>query len=188
MTSSLPLKIANVLAYLLFLGSSIYVVISPQPIYVVTSPQPIYEISPQPIYENIKQTYFTPTIWAFLVWPVIQILLLCTVVAGSISWAFPLLNILFAIFVIVWVNQYHTAAFVVSFFLVSCNNTILVTLPQEEHFLSLEEDVSFVRLSVAVCKAWSVVMFFLTAFEAFGVDATEHPDGIWTKILVFCAL
>jgi len=31
-------------------------------------------------------------------------------------------------------------------------------------------------------------LWFLTAFEAFGVDATKHHAGVWTKVFVFLAL
>ena len=182
MTSSLPLKIANVLAYLLFLGSSIYAV-----------------ISPQPIYENIKQTYFTPTIWAFLVWPIIHILLLGTViyqfvstrgkvvVVDGISWELPLLNILYATFVTAWANHHHTAALVSAFLVGYINSNIYWTI-KKEHPPQSAADELFIHLPFAVSEVWTVVTVYLTAFEAFGVDSTEHPDGFWTKAFVFFAL
>jgi len=45
------LKIVNVLAYFLFLGSNIYTVASPDGIYYTG-----------------KETYITPAPWAFLIW------------------------------------------------------------------------------------------------------------------------
>jgi len=187
MTSSqwkegLPLKIVNVAAYLLFLGSSIYTV-----------------VSPQSIYENIKQTYFTPTIWAFLVWPIIHILLLGTViyqfastrgkavVVDGISWEFPLLTILSAIFVVLWANHYHTAAFALCCFLEYIVGNIYWTLKKQFPPKSVADDL-FIHLPFSVFQAWFAVIGYLTVFEVFGVDATEGENGIWTNVFVFFAL
>ena len=59
----LLLKVVNVVVYLLFLGSNIYTV-----------------ASPQAVYGNIKQTFFTPASWAFFAWSIIHFLLLGTVI------------------------------------------------------------------------------------------------------------
>jgi hypothetical protein len=32
------------------------------------------------------------------------------------------------------------------------------------------------------------ILVILSAFEAFGTDASKHPPGVWTKIFVFLAL
>jgi hypothetical protein len=32
------------------------------------------------------------------------------------------------------------------------------------------------------------MLVVLTAFEAFGTDASEHPPSVWTKVFVFLAL
>lgn len=47
----IPLKLVNIIAYLLFLGSNIYTVASPDSVYF-----------------NRKETYLTPALWAFLIW------------------------------------------------------------------------------------------------------------------------
>jgi hypothetical protein len=176
------LKFVNVVAYFFFLESNIYTI-----------------VSPQPIYGNIKQTYFTPALWAFLVWPVIHSLLLGTivyqftsahakaVVVDGISWGFPLLTISYGIFVIVWANHNHTIAFVLALFLfyIACN--VSWTLKKEHPPKSMGDQL-FVHLPFSVWLAWTAVIVFLTAFEAFGVDATRDRDGGWTDFLVFLAL
>ena len=179
----LLLKIVNVLAYLLFLGSNVCIISPAQ----------------ESIYGNLKQTYFTPAIWAFLAWPIIQSLLLGTivyqftsahakeVVVDGISWGFPLLSTSYALFTIVWADHYHTIAFVLSLFLcyISCN--VSWTL-KKEHPPKSTGDELFVHLPFSLWHAWTAIMVFLTAFEAFGVDATKERDGFWTDFLVYVIL
>ena len=178
----LPLKIVSVFAYLLFLGSNIY----------IASP-------PQCIYGNIKQTYLTPSVRAFLVWPIIHILLFCNViyqftsaggkvvVAEEISWGSPLMAIVNAIFLVVWAHHYYTVAFVISLFLVYISVRIGWAIEKEYPPESMGNEL-LVPLPFVVWDAWIFVICCLTAFEAFGVDATEDIDGIWTKCCVFLVL
>ena len=178
----LSLKIINVLAYLLFLGSNVHTA-----------------FPPQSIYGNIKQTYFTPSVWAFLVWPIIHILLFGTViyqfasargkvaVVDGVSWGFPLMATLNAIFLEVWAHHYYTVAFVISLFLIYIGLHIEWTIEKEYPPESMSDEV-LVHLPFCVWNAWILVLCFLTAFETFGVDATEHIDGFWTDCLVFLIL
>ena len=176
------LKIVNVAAYLLFLGSSIYAA-----------------ISPLDMYGNIKQTYFTPAIWAFFAWPIIHLFLLGTIiyqftsadakalVVDGISWGFPLLTTSYAIFVVVWAHHEHALAFVFALFLcyISCN--IDLTL-KKEHLPKSMGDEFLVHLPFSMWYAWTVVVVFLTAFETFGVDAGKDRNGTWTNSLIFLVL
>lgn len=178
----LPLKTANVIAYLLFLGSNIYAL-----------------IPPQSVYENIKQTYLTPANWAFFVWPIIHILLLGTViyqfasargkivVVDGISWGFTLIATLSAIFVTVRVNHHYTLAFVLSLFIVYISFKI-GRIIEKEHFSKSAGDRFFVHLPFFLWYGWAIVLSFLTVFEAFGVDATKHEDGGGTQFCVFLIL
>ena len=178
------LKVANVLAYLLFLVSNIYTV----------NP-------PQLTYENINngETYFTPSIWAFSVWPIIHILLLCpiiysfasdhgkAVVIDGISWEFPLLTVLYAIFVTVRADHNQTVAFVASFFLAYVGRSIFFVVRRKDTPKSVGEQC-FIIFPFSACQAWNAFLLCLTAFEAFGVDATAHEDGFWTRLFVILAL
>jgi hypothetical protein len=49
-------------------------------------------------------------------------------------------------------------------------------------------DELFIHLPFSLWHGWTTVLVFLTAFAAFGVDATTHPPHIWTKVFVFLAL
>ena len=178
------LKTVNVLAYLLFLMSHIYVTIFPQLIYENA---------------NVKETYFTPDVLAFFVWPFIHILLLCTIVYSfasdhgktvmidGISWEFPLFTVLFAIFVTVRASHNQNATFFTSFFLNYVGFSLYATL-MKDHSLWSTRGQFFVLLPFSACQAWNAFLFCLTAFEAFGVDATENNSGIGTGFVVVFAL
>lgn len=178
----LLLKIVNVLVYFLFLGSNIYTV-----------------ASPHSIYGHLKETYFTPSNWAFFAWSIIHFLLLGTIVyqftsahaktviIDGISWRFPLVAILNAVFVTVWANHNYIAAFIVSLF-VSAIVTHIYYIVKKNHSSESVGDELFIHLPFSMWHGWTTVIVFLTAFDAFGVDASKHHAGIWTKVFVFLAL
>lgn len=176
------LKLINVVVYFLFLGSNIYTV-----------------ATPHTIYGGIKQTYFTPANWAFFVWSLIHLLLLGTiiyqftsahakaVIIDGVSWRFPLLAVLNAVLIGVWANHHYIAAFILSLFVSSVVSHIYYVV-KKNHNSEAVGDELFVHLPFSLWHGWTVVIVFLTAFEAFGVDATKHHAGIWTKVFVFLAL
>ncbi|CAL1708106.1 unnamed protein product [Somion occarium] len=132
----------------------------------------IYSVAgPQDIYVSGKQTYLTPAPWAFGIWSIIHLLLLGTIIyqftesgkqiiIDGISWRFPLLGLLNSIYVNFW--KFHE--------------------PQ-----NLADEL-FVHLPFSLYHGWTTVLVVLTAFEAFGNDATTERAGVWTKIFVFLAL
>jgi hypothetical protein len=179
----LLLKIVNVIVYALFLGSNIYTV-----------------ASPHSIYGNIKQTYFTPAIWAFFAWSIIHFLLLGTVVyqftsvhakavvIDGISWRFPLLAILNAVLVGVWSQHHYIAAFILALLVSSTVSNIYYVVKKNHSSESLGDEL-FVHLPFSMWHGWATVIVLLTAFEAFGVDANKHHHpGVWTEVFVFLAL
>jgi len=175
------LKIVNVILYFVFLGSNIYTV-----------------ASPTGIYYNSKLTYITPASWAFLIWSVIHILLLGTVIyqffAGGkrtiidgVSWRFPLLIILNAIYVNVWAKQQYIVAFILALF-VSSTVTHIYYIVKKHHSSQSTADEVFIHLPFSLWHGWTTVLVVLTAFEAFGVNALEEHAGVWTKVFVFLGL
>ena len=148
---------------------------------------------------NIKETYLTPDILAFSVWPFIHILLLCTIIytfasdrgkyvmIDGISWEFPLFTVLLAIFVIVRASHNQIATFFTSFFVTYIGFSLYSTLKKGFAIQSAAEQF-FIVLPFSACHAWNTFLLCLTAFEAFGVDAIEHHDGIGTRLLVVFAL
>jgi hypothetical protein len=175
------LKIVNIIVYLLFLGSNIYTV-----------------ASPHGVYYHGKETYITPAPWAFLIWSLIHLLLLGTmiyqffpegkrVIIDGISWRFPLLAVLNAIYVNLWSTKHYIIAFVFALF-VSSTVTHIYYIVKKYHVPENTSDELFVHLPFSLYHGWTTVLVILTAFEAFGVNKLHHPPGIWTKVFVFLAL
>jgi hypothetical protein len=174
------LKIINILVYFLFLGSNIYTVAAPHDIYYVG-----------------KATYVTPAPWAFLIWTLVHLLLLGTIVfqftepgkkviIDGISWRFPLLGVLNAVYVNLWATQHYIVAFIFAL-LVSSTVTHIYYIVKKYHSPTSTGDEIFVHLPFSLYHGWTTVLVILTAFEAFGVDARYHPAGVWTKVFVFLA-
>ncbi|KAJ3490918.1 hypothetical protein NLI96_g1077 [Meripilus lineatus] len=175
------LKIINVLVYFLFLGSNLYTV-----------------AGPKHIYTSGKETYITPAPWAFLIWSLIHLLLLGTiiyqffeggkqVIIDEISWRFPLLAVLNAVYVNLWVNHYYVWAFVFALFVSSAVTHIYYIVKKFHEPQSVADEV-FIHLPFSLYHGWTTVLVVLTAFEAFGNDALEKRAGVWTKVFVFLAL
>jgi len=176
------IKVVNVLVYLLFLGSNIYTA-----------------ASPSGIYSNVKQTFLTPASWAFLIWSLIHLLLLGTiiyqftsahakaVIVDGISWRFALLAILNAIFVHLWATHHYIMAFVFSLFVASTVSHIYYIVKKHHTPESIADEL-FIHLPFSLYHGWTTVLVLLSAFEAFGADASAHHAGIWTKVFVFLAL
>jgi len=175
------LKLLNVVVYFVFLGSNISTV-----------------FVPYNAYEHGKQTYITPSPWAFVIWSLIHLLLLGTifyqfspegkrVIIDGISWRFALLGVLNAIYVNLWSSKHHVIAFIFAL-LVSSSVTHIYYVVKKFHPPSSNFDELFVHLPFSLWHGWTTVLVVLTAFEAFGTDALEHPPGVWTKVFVFLAL
>jgi hypothetical protein len=175
------LKIVNIVVYFLFLGSNIYTV-----------------AAPSEIYYNGKETYITPAPWAFFIWSLIHLLLLGTiiyqffpggkrVIVDGISWRFPLLGVLNAIYVNLWSTHHYVVAFIFSLLVSSCVSHIYYSV-KKHHSASSAADELFVHLPFSLYHGWTTVLVVLTAFEAFGVSAVTERAGVWTKVFVFLGL
>jgi len=173
------LKIVNVLVYFLFLGSN------------------IYTVSSGAVHYGGKETYITPAPWAFTIWSLIHLLLLGTVIyqftaAGKsvvidgISWRFPLLVVLNAVYVNFWAKSYYIVAFIFSLF-VSSAVTHIYYVVKKYHLAESLADEIFVHLPFSLYHGWTTVLVVITAFQAFGISASHHA-GVWTKVFVFLAL
>ncbi|KAJ3571002.1 hypothetical protein NP233_g4040 [Leucocoprinus birnbaumii] len=175
------LKIVNIIVYLVFLGSNIYTVAAPQGIYF-----------------HGKETYISPASWAFLIWSLIHILLLGTiiyqffpqgkrVIIDGVSWRFPLLAALNAIYVNLWATRHYIIAFIFALF-VSSAVTHIYYIVKKYHVAENLSDELFVHLPFSLYHGWTTVLVVITAFEAFGVNKLEQKAGVWTDVFVFLAL
>jgi len=175
------LKTVNVVVYFLFLGSNIYTV-----------------AGPGDVYDSTKETYLTPSSWTFLIWSLVHFLLLGLIfyqftnagkvlIIDGIGWRFPLLAVLNAIYVSVWAHGYYVVAFICVFFVSSAVSHIYLTINKHRWSVGLAGEL-FVHLPFSLYHGWTVVLVWLTAFEAFGVNAATHTPKFWTKLFVFLAL
>jgi hypothetical protein len=131
--------VTNVIVYFLFLGSNVYSVAGPSSPYV-----------------HGKETYITPSPWAFSIWSLIHLLLLGTViyqftsngkavVIDGIGWRFPLLGVLNAVYVNVWSSGHYIIAFVLALF-VSSTVTHIYYVVKKYHEPNSTGDEVFVHL------------------------------------------
>jgi len=173
------LKVINVIAYIALTGSNIYNVAGPG-------------------YSSGKETYITPAPYAFYIWSIIHLLLLGYVIyqftptgkktiIDGVSWRFPLLLVLNAIYVNTWARGHHIVAFIFAL-LVSSTVSHIYWIVKKNHQRESLSDELFIHLPFSLYHGWTTVLVVITAFEAFGVNAHTHRAGIATKVLVFLAL
>lgn len=174
------LKIVNVLAYLFLTGSNIYTVAGPS-----------YP------YGSGKETYVTPAPYAFYIWSLIHLLLLGYIIyqffpqgkktiIDGVSWRFPLLLVLNAIYVNVWSHGHYVVAFIFAL-LVSSAVSHIYWVIKKTHASESTADELFIHLPFGLYHGWTTVLIVVTAFEAFGVNALHTRAGIATKVLAFLA-
>lgn len=180
-TDDILLKIVNIIVYVVFLGSNVYTVAVPYDIYF-----------------SGRETYITPAPWAYLIWSLIHLLLLGTVIyqftpsgkkviIDGISWRFPLLGVLNAIYVYLWASHHYAVAFIFALF-VSSAVTHIYYIVKKFHAPANTGDEVFVHLPFSLYHGWTTVLVITTAFDAFGVNALTHPAGVWTKVFVFLGM
>ncbi|KAH7098289.1 hypothetical protein BKA62DRAFT_713651 [Auriculariales sp. MPI-PUGE-AT-0066] len=178
-TDGLFLKIVNVIVYFTLLGSNIYAVAGPGPL-------------------GGRESYFTPAPYAFGVWGLIHLLLLGTiiyqftasgkaVVIDGIGWRFPLLGVLNSIYINLWAHEHYIWAWIFALFVSSTVSHMYYSVKKHHHTENWADEV-FVHLPFGLYHGWTTVLVLLTAFEAFGVDATTTKAGVFTKIFVFLGL
>jgi len=175
------IKIANVLVYLLFLGSNIFAV-----------------IGPDSVYWGGKETYLTPARYVFTIWTVIHVLLFGTViyqffpqgqlvVVDTLGWSFAIIALVNTAFLHLWIERLDLFAFIAALVVSSLLTDIYYRIKQNHNPANVNDEL-WVHLPFSLWHGWSVFLIFLTGFQAFGVNAATHPPGILTKIFVFIAL
>jgi len=175
------LKIVNIIVYIVFLGSNIYSIAGREKVYV-----------------GGKETYFTPAPWAFVIWTIIHLLLLGYIIyqffpqgkrtiIDGVSWRFPLLAVLTAVYVNTRVHVHYIVAFIFALLVSSCVSHIYYVVKKHHAGESINDEL-WVHLPFSLYHGFTTVLIILSLFEAFGVDALHKPAGIWTKIFVFLGL
>ncbi|CAE6433001.1 unnamed protein product [Rhizoctonia solani] len=172
------LKIANVLAYFVLLGSNVY----------------IYTKSDGD-YRSGKETYFTPAPYAFGIWPVIHLLWLGLLVYQftengtktivEVGWKFPAVAISSAVYIYVWAKGNYTLAFM--FIYTASDWAVKLRKALNEHPSKGFHDGLWVRFLVSLFSGWVSILFVVVLFEAFGVASSE-PAGTATKGFVILGM
>lgn len=191
-TDNLPLKVSNIVSYLVFLGANGYGALGPNSSKWASGAQ---------------ETFVTPESWFFGVWGLVHFLLLGFVLfqftpsgyhptIEGVGWRFPILTILNALYAsFSTMNSDHPKsgrvwailAFVVMLLIAATVSTVfhqLKTSHKAKNFL----DFGLVHLPFSLWHGLSVVLAVIAGFGAFGVDAHSHKPGVASDILVFCAL
>ena len=95
--------------------------------------------------------------------------------------------VLNAIYVNLWANQHYVGSFIFALFVSSAVTHIYYIVRRNHASTSLGDEV-FVHLPFSLYHGWTTVLVVLSLFEAFGLDATTHRPGVWTKVFVFLGL
>jgi hypothetical protein len=175
------LKVVNVILYVGFSGSNIWSV-----------------AGPTHYYGYGKETYLTPATWTFGIWSLIHFLLLGTVIyqffdsgkkviIDAINWRLPLLILLNTFYINIWGHGHYVVAFIFSL-LVSSAVSHIYYIVKKHHAPENLHDELWIHLPFSVWHGFTTYLIFLTAFDAFGVNALHHHAGIFTKVFVFLSL
>ncbi|KAI6125037.1 hypothetical protein EDD16DRAFT_1559480 [Pisolithus croceorrhizus] len=139
-------------------------------------------ISPWDVYYSGKETYFTPASWSFFIWPLIHMLILGTciyqfsgrgkeVIIERIGWKLPLLDFLNAMYIYSWTIQEYRY-----------ENLANIQARSKRRSCATSATKFFLHLPFSLYHGWTVCLVFMSAFEAFGVNAVTEPADVWTKV------
>lgn len=185
---NLLLKVINIVTFLLFTGANSYGALPP-------------------FFEPQHYTYLSPEPWIYGTWGIIHTLLIGllfyqfteigyhTIIEG-VGWRFPLLAILTAIYggLSNSSSHDHTFSFVLSILAFVTILFVGATVSHIYRSIKIHHppktllDTVFVHIPFSLFHGFSVVLIFVAGFAAFGVDASSHPAGLFTKAFVFIAL
>lgn len=179
--AGVAIKILNVLVWIFFFGSNVYTALG----------------GPAAGYYSQKETYITPDAGTFWIWTVINVLFLGFVVfqffpAGIhcvdvIGWRFAGIGILQAIWIHLFIKHHYVVAFIFSLFVAMLVSHVYWDL-KNHHAPETWSDIAFIHLPFSFFHSYLIFLVVLSAFTAFGVDASSTPAGVATKALVIIAL
>ncbi|GAA5912752.1 hypothetical protein JCM6882_005779 [Rhodosporidiobolus microsporus] len=173
----LLLKVVNILAFVFLFSSNTYGAFQP--------------------HSAGRETYFTPASYVFYTWTAIDLLLLGYVIyqfvddshdsIHGVGWRFPLIAVLNAIYVHVYVTRHFIVAFIFSLLLASSVSTVYYSLSAHYKPRSMG-DVLFVHLPFSLWHAWSILTALISAFALFTHGHRHNSPSVITRVLVCIAV
>ncbi|GAA5837461.1 hypothetical protein JCM11251_002113 [Rhodosporidiobolus azoricus] len=170
----LLLKVVNILAFVFLFSSNTYGSFQP--------------------HHAGRETYFTPASYVFYT---CDVLLLGYVIyqfvdsshdsIHGVGWRFPLVAVLNAIFVHVYVTGHYIVAFIFAILLASSVSTIYYSLSAHYRPRNLG-DALFVHLPFSLWHAWSIVTVLISAFALFTHGHRHAHPSVISRILVIAAI
>ncbi|CAG7853321.1 SubName: Full=Uncharacterized protein {ECO:0000313/EMBL:CCA73459.1} [Serendipita indica DSM 11827] len=108
-------------------------------------------------------------------------------IIDGISWRFPLLAILYAIYVNVWSCGHDVIVFFLALFMRSAVSHIYYIVEEHHHGRNLGDEL-FVHVPFSLWRGWTTARISLTGVEAFGHDACACRADVWTTISFLVSL
>ncbi|KAG8994190.1 hypothetical protein FRB90_000516, partial [Tulasnella sp. 427] len=87
----------------------------------------------------------------------------------------------------VWSRGHYVVAFIFALFVSSAASHIYYIV-KKSHSAENVNDELWVHLPFSLWHGFTTFLIFVTAFEAFGVNAHRHHAGVFTKVFIFLAL
>ncbi|WOO81916.1 uncharacterized protein LOC62_04G005431 [Vanrija pseudolonga] len=179
--NGLHIKVLNIAAFALGLSSNVYTV-----------------VGPNGTYGDGKETYVTPSDYAFWIWTLIYLLLLGfiffqfttpgeQIIVEAIAYRFAFLVTLNSIFLFLWSRGWYLSAFVFSLLLAASVSQVYYIINRDHSRRDGWGTELFVHLPFSLYHGWTIVLIVIALFQAFGVDSSISKAGFWTKFFVFLA-
>ncbi|GAA5969599.1 hypothetical protein JCM11641_008172 [Rhodosporidiobolus odoratus] len=170
------LKVANILTFIFLFSSNTYGALQPH----LTG----------------RDTYFTPASYVFYTWTVIDFLLLGYVIyqffdhsrdiVDGVGWLFPLVGILNAIFIHLFVTRHFIVAFIFAILTASSVSTVYYSLTATYKPRSAT-DAIFVHAPFSLWHAWSIVTVLISGF-ALATHGNHHSHpSVLSRVAVVVA-
>lgn len=156
-----------------------------------------------PEYPN-KETFITPWVGAFWVWPLIHLLLISftifqwdprakDLIIDQISYRFVILGLINAAYFYFEIRRWYILSFLLTLGLSSIVSSIyyIVRTRKKPANATTGQTMAvegLIRQPFSLYHAWSIVLGVITLFQAFGKDIHKEHASIWTRIFVFLAL
>ncbi|CAG8710133.1 5197_t:CDS:2 [Cetraspora pellucida] len=178
-------KILNVIAYICFLDTNLYIGLGPQ-----------NNKSP---YSNTHSTYITPASFTFGIWGLIHLLLggfviyqfftpTEEIVVEGINWHFISISFWNTAWLVLWIYDFLILS-CIAILLAVCQFSYVYWILKLKYPPQKLDEQLWIHIPFYLYHAWINVIFLLSAFAAFSPEKlTDQEPSLFTKVLVFLGL